>query len=287
VAVISDAFWRKRFQNDPDIISRHVMFFGKSFSIVGILPSGAMSLTPGLPVDVALPMAHSDPDVLSDHGAWWLDIVGRLKPGVTVERARTESNAIFQSFMADVKVSASARKEYLDHIELESAAQGQDNLRKRFATPLLVLLILAGLALLAACINVANLMLARSANRQREFAVRLAIGAGRGWLIRQTLTEAAVLVCMGALLGIWIAHAGEAALASFFAEGNDKIVVDLAVDGRVLLHPRGSPASYSYFNALIGSTRDARCAGMKPAQSATRASAMAESVSTAGSAPVI
>lgn len=109
-------------------------------------------------------------------------------------------------------------------------------MRKRFSQPLTALLILAGLALLAACINVANLMLARSTNRQREFAVRLAIGARRERLIRQTLTEAAVLVFMGALLGIWIAHAGHAALASFFAEGNNKIVVDLTIDGRILLY---------------------------------------------------
>jgi predicted permease len=181
-------------------------------------------------------MAHTDPEMLKNHGAWWLDIVARLKPGVTVERARAESDAIFQSFMADVETPASARTEHFDHIQLGSAAQGQDRLRKRFSQPLTALLILAGLALLAACINVANLMLARSTNRQREFAVRLAIGAGRERLIRQTLTEAAVLVFMGALLGIWIAHAGEAALASFFAEGNNKIIVDLTIDGRILLY---------------------------------------------------
>ncbi len=75
VAVISDAFWRQRFQNDPEIVGRQVTFFGKSFSIVGIMPSEAMSLTPGLPVDVALPLAHSDPETLRNHGAWWLDIV--------------------------------------------------------------------------------------------------------------------------------------------------------------------------------------------------------------------
>ncbi len=160
--------------------------------------------------------------------------------------------------MADVQISAKARKEYLDHIELESAAQGQDNLRQRFSKPLMALVILAGLALLAACINVANLMLARSANRQREFAVRLAIGAGRGRLIRQTLTEAAVLVFMGALLGIWIAHAGEAALASFFAEGNDKIVVDLAVDGRLLLYTVAVSVLTGFAFGLLPAVRAAR-----------------------------
>src|SRR5205823_6391658 len=89
--------------------------------------------------------------------------------------------------------------------------------------------------LLAACVTVANLMLARASARPREFAVRLAIGAGRGRLIRQTLTEALVLVGAGSTLGIALAHQGEAALASFFAEGNAKIILDLSLNGRLLL----------------------------------------------------
>src|SRR5882762_8130421 len=97
------------------------------------------------------------------------------------------------------------------------------------------MMILAGLVLLSACVNVANLMLARATARQEDFAVRLAIGAGRGRLIRQTLTEALVLVGAGAALGIWFARLGGNALAAFFADGGNKIVLDLSLTGRTLL----------------------------------------------------
>src|SRR5258707_2128907 len=137
--------------------------------------------------------------------------------------------------MAVVCIAPDLRKLAVDRIELARAAGGMDRLRTRFSKSLTALLILAGLVLLAACVTVANLMLARASARQREFAVRLAIGAGRGRLIRQTLTEALVLVGAGSALGIVLATRGEAALAAFFAEGNDKIILDLSLNGRILL----------------------------------------------------
>jgi predicted permease len=137
--------------------------------------------------------------------------------------------------MANVSISPDIRKLAFDHIELTPAGGGLDSLRTRFSRPLTALVILAGLVLLAASITVANLMLARAAARQKEFAVRLAIGAGRGRLLRQTLTEALVIVSAGATLGVALALRGEAALATYFAEGNNKIILDLSLNSRVLL----------------------------------------------------
>ncbi|SPE26075.1 conserved membrane hypothetical protein [Candidatus Sulfopaludibacter sp. SbA3] len=235
VAVISRAYWQHRFGGDPRIVGRTIHLFDSSVTIVGVMPSEVMSLEPGLPIDIAAPMMLSDPETLRNRGSWWLEVVARLKPGVAPQQARAETDVLFQSYMATMHMSPDIRKLAFDHIELAPAGGGGEGLRNRFSMPLTALLILAGLVLLASCVTVANLMLARATARQKEFAVRLAIGAGRGRLIRQTLTEALVLVGAGCLLGIALARQGEAALAAFFAEGNNQVILDLALNARVLL----------------------------------------------------
>ncbi len=238
VAVISYSYWQARFAGDPRVLGRVIRESARTVTIVGVMPNEVMSIEPGRPIDIALPMMLSDPTTLRDRGAWWLDAVARLKPGVSAEQARTETNTLFQAFMGDVPPSW-FRKTAFDHIELDPAARGMDQLRKQFASPLTALVILAGLVLLAACVNVANLMLARATVREKEFAVRLAIGAGRGRLIRQTLTEAMVLVGAGSALGIALAIRGQAALAAYFAEGNKQIILNLSLNPRILLFTLG------------------------------------------------
>ena len=235
VAVISSAYWRQRFGGDPGVVGRSIQMFEQTLTIVGVMPAEAMSLEPGRPIDIAVPMMLSDPASLKQRGAWWLAVVARLKSGVHAEQARAESDVLFQAYMADLSISPEFRKRAFDHIELVSAARGMDRLRMKFSKPLTALVILAGLVLFAACANVANLMLARATARRKEFAVRLAIGAGRGRLVRQTLTEASVLVAAGSALGILLASQGAAALAAFFAEGISQIELDLSLSGRMLL----------------------------------------------------
>jgi predicted permease len=238
VVVISRAFWKRRFGGDPAVIGKTIRMFDATPTIIGIMPSEVMSPALGRPVDLAVPMMLSDPTMLRERGSWWLDIIARLKPGVRPDQARAESDALFQSFMKTLSTGSmpsEIRKRFFDHIELEPAGAGTDFLRTRFAKPLIALVVLAGLVLLAACVTVANLMVARATARQKEFAVRLAIGARRGRLIRQTLTEALVLVGVGGTLGVALALQGETALAAYFAEGNNKIILDLSLSGRVLL----------------------------------------------------
>jgi predicted permease len=235
VAVISRTYWQQRFGGDPAVVGRAIHLFDFTATIVGVMPPEIMSPEPGRPIDIAVPMMLSDPVKMRDRTALWLTIVARLKPAVRAEQARAESNALFQAFMADVRVPPEVHRRLFDHIELTPAAKGTGGLRTQFSQPLTAMMILSGLVLLAACVNVANLMLARAAARQREFAVRLAIGAGRSRLIRQTLTEALVLVGAGAALGIWVARQGQTALAAFFAEGNSQVILDLPLNGRMLL----------------------------------------------------
>ncbi|MEX2261045.1 MAG: ABC transporter permease [Bryobacteraceae bacterium] len=235
VAVISRASWQQRFGGDPAVVGRTIYLYEHAVTIVGVMPTETMSLEPGRPVEIAVPMMLSNPAMLRDRTSAWLQVVGRLKPAVRAEQARAESDGLFQAYMADVQISEQIRRMLFQRIELAPAGQGLGGLRRQFSKPLTALMILAGLVLLAACVNMTNLMLARAMARQRDFAVRLAIGAGRGRLVRQHLTESLVLVGAGATLGIVLAHLGEMALAAFFAEGNNKIVLDLSLNVRMLL----------------------------------------------------
>jgi predicted permease len=262
VAVISYAYWQRRFGADPAIVGRVIQLFQHNVTIVGVMPSEIMSLEPGSQVDLAVPMMLSDPLKMRDRTSLWLFVVGRLKRSVSAEQARAEADGLFQAYMAGTKVSEQIRKMLFQRIETAPAGRGLGGLRREFSTPLTVLMILAGLVLLAACVNMTNLMLARATARQREFAVRLAIGAGRGRLIRQTLTEAMVLVVAGATLGIAFACAGESALAAFFAEGRNRIVLDLSLNLRLLLF---TLAVALLSGLALGIVPALRCARLDPA----------------------
>jgi predicted permease len=239
VAVISGAYWQQRFGGDPAIIGRTIYLYGRPVTIVGVMPTGTMSLEPGRPIDIAAPMVLSDAARLRDRRALWLFAVARLKSTGSVAQAAAESEALFNAYMVDAQIAPETRKRLFARIDLAPAGKGFNSLRNQFSKPLTALMILAGLVLLAACVNLTNLMLARAMARQKEFAVRLAIGAGRGRLIRQNLTESLVLVGAGAALGIVLAGFGKTALMSFFAAGNDGIVLDVSMNLRVLIFTLG------------------------------------------------
>ncbi|MGH9627806.1 MAG: ADOP family duplicated permease [Bryobacteraceae bacterium] len=235
VAVISSTYWQQRFGGDPAVIGRTIYLFDHPVTIVGVMPADTMSLEPGRPLDIAAHMALSNPAKMRERTSLWLLVVARLKPGISLEQARAETNGLFRAYMSDVQISPEVRTRLFDHMDLAAADKGLSSLRRKFSKPLAALMILAGLVLLAACVNMSSLMLARAVARQRDFAVRLAIGASRVRLVRQNLTEALLLVGVGAALGIVLAHIGVAALAAFFSEGNNAIVLDLSMNVRVLL----------------------------------------------------
>jgi hypothetical protein len=137
-----------------------------------------MSPEPGRPIDIAVPMMLSDPAKLRDRESLWLQIIARLKPAIRVEQARAESNALFQAYMAGVRMPPEVHQRLFDHMELTPAGKGLAGLRSQFAQPLTAMMILAGLVLLAACVNVANLMLGpRPAKRSSPSAWQSALDA--------------------------------------------------------------------------------------------------------------
>jgi predicted permease len=233
-AVISYGFWQRRFAGKLDAIGKTFYLDNTKFTIVGIAPPGFNGLTPGQHDDVTMPFTIAGPNLLRDTGSWFFRAVARLKPGITAERARGEIDPIFQSFMNEFPPLADARRDYFRNMELTPASRGLDELRKRISRPLWALMAVVGLVLLVGCANITNLLLARAARREREFAVRVAIGAGRSRLFRQVLVETGLLFAAGAAAGAVVAWWVARSVVGFFAGGAHPILIEVDWDWRVI-----------------------------------------------------
>ena len=226
VAVISHRYWMRRFGGNSAVIGKSISFRERSFTIVGVTSPQFRGLLPGTPIDVTFPITVEG-KYLADAGAWWLHaIVGRLKSGVSSPQAQAEANVIFQSFMSGEQVPADVVRMRFHHLELEPAAHGMDVLRRRFSKPLYALMIIVGLIMLMATVNITNLLLARGIARRGEFAIRLATGSGRGRLAQQLLTETLFLFMIGAFPGVLVARWAVALVQTLFAQGRRAITLE-------------------------------------------------------------
>ena len=259
VAVISDAFWTRRFARDPAVLGRSVQVGTRWVTIVGVTPPGFFGLQVGMPLDISVPMMLVEQGLQSKQ-SWWLSVIARVAPGATVEQARADLEALWDTYMREIG-KPPEKRDYFSGIALVPAAKGANELRRAYSEPLLIVMGIVGVVLLIGCANVANLLLARAAARQNEIAIRLAIGASRGRLIRQLLTEGLVLVSIGAAAGLLFARWGASFLIAMLAGPAELVVLEPRFDWRIL----GFTAGVSLVTALLFS--------LAPALRATRVDA--------------
>jgi len=245
VAVISYELWTRHFARDPTVVGKKVTVDNTPLTVIGVAPRFFSGVNPGRTCDLWAPVTMQPQVVggefgfLTDSNVHWLTLAARLKPGVSMEQARANLDVIFQQQQRQQDMSGfseTERRDFFTHrVVLLPAARGTDYLRKEFRRPLFLLMGMVALVLLIACANVANLLLARASARQREIAVRLALGAGRRRLVRQLLTESVLLALMGGGFGVLFAYWGSPLLVLLMSRGQSRVALNVYPDLRVLL----------------------------------------------------
>ena len=268
VAVLSHSLWMRRFGGNPRVVDRWFTMDHQSFQIIGVAAASFTGLEPGVRTDVWLPMMMGNRDALHEVGWQWFRTLGRLRPGVGPDDARAILQPVFTAvrrerlsgFRADEP--RRLREQYLrTPLFVRPAANGPSTLRKSFERPLWILATVVALVLLIACSNVANLLTARAAAREREMALRLSIGAGRARLVQQLLVESALLALSASVLAVLLALAVAPIIVDMLGTSSAPAYLDLRLDWRLLAF---AVAIVMATTGLFGLVPALRASGVSP-----------------------
>ena len=284
VAVASYAFSQKQFGGVTDATGQSILINNLPFTVVGVTPPEFFGTDPAVSPDVYIPMhanillGAADPfgfraDDYLDANNYWVEVMARLRPGVSLAQAQAALEPQFGHWVAATATNDRERAN-LPVLKLREGSTGLDTLRRQFSKPLYVLMTLVALILAIACSNVANLLLSRAASRKREIALRLSVGAGRLRVIRQLLTESALLASLGGVLGVFFAIWGIRFLTLLLAGGPGHVTVQVKLNWHVLV----VAGALSFLTGLLF--------GVAPAVQSTRVDLASALKETRASAPL-
>ena len=240
VAMLSYGYWKRRFDASQLVLGKTIVLSGVPFTIIGVTPQGFSGLEVGMMPGIFVPVmmqpavVQAQENLLADRPLLyhtWLRVFGRLKPGVGPAQATAALDTLFHAEIPDGPKFEPVRRQTLG---LYAGATGLSDLREPFSESLLILQAVVVMVLLIACANIANLLLARAAARQPEFAMRLALGAGRRRLIGQLLSESVMLALIGGACGVLVAYWSANFLVDFLSSGSARVVLNVAPDIRML-----------------------------------------------------
>ncbi len=249
VVVLNYRYWNEKLGADRSIIGAPVTINGTAFTVIGVTPPKffGVELNAESP-DVWAPVTMQEqimlrPSWLKPHDLFWLHMMGRRKPGITVAQAQAWTTNQLQAFMVAREGGQISDKRQAEikqiHVDLIAGGHGVSILREQFTGALYILMAVVALVLAIACMNLANFLLAKAAAREREISTRLAIGASRGRIVRNVLTEALLLSCLGGVTGLVVAIVGTRFLVQYFIEGSTSSGLSSTPDLRVLLFTIG------------------------------------------------
>ena len=273
VAVVGHGFWKGAYGGSPDAVGRTLSLNGHPFEIVGVAAAGFSGVQVGRAAEVyvplcAMPIVHGGHGSLDERSRWFLNVFGRLRPGTTAEdagrRLAALAPAVFGATVPeDWPTEAKARYRQTS-LAAVPAANGYSAVRGQYRGALVALMAAVGLVLFIGCANVANLLLARASSRRHAVAVRLAIGAGRGRLVRQLLTESLLLSLLGAAVGLLLARVATRLMVRYLpmrgeaAMRGEAVWLDLSLDGRVLAFTLLVATGTAVLFGLVPAWRSAR-----------------------------